>query len=118
MLWPLVRLAVRRGAIEPPESDGWTRGLVHIARWTCSGTPIPTAHRGLLDDADLLEDEVAAISVDCVVGANAGVWVAKTDASSRPGWDRTGNRWTHALLRLSRKDGSTASASSTPRSTR
>ena len=51
-------------------------------------------------------------------GANAGVWVAKTDAS-RPGWDRSREPLdARPAPALRGEDGSTASACSTPRSTR
>jgi hypothetical protein len=100
--WPLLRLAVRRGLIERPETEAWTRGLVSGIGGPERHANLESVYLGLLEDSELLEDEVWRLfEVDCGTElSNATAWVAKVDDRSTPGWDHGANRWTYALTRL------------------
>jgi hypothetical protein len=101
-LWPLLRLAVRRGLAERPDTEAWARGLVAtIGGPQRHGDP-GSVYRGLLEDPELLEDDVWQIfEVDCGTElSNAAVWVPRTGDGAMPRWDRADNRWTSGLLRL------------------
>jgi hypothetical protein len=99
--WRIVRRLVREGVVPPPEDDAHIVAMVHGVIATTPTDPLESALAGLREDPGLLEDEVWRIfTVDVGNAIGPGVWEINPDGR---GLHRGPvNRWTHALVELSR----------------
>ena len=102
--WPMLRLAVRHGLIERPDTEVWTRGLVWMLGGPQRHADVESVYAVLLDDAELLDGEVWRIfEVDCGTElSNAATWTSGAEQST-PTRERAMNRWTYALTRLAQE---------------
>jgi hypothetical protein len=102
--WPMLRLAVRHGVIEPPDSEAWTRGLVWMLGGPQRHADVESVYAMLVDDAELLDGEVWRIfEVDCGTElSNAATWTSGAQQST-PAREPAMNRWTYALTRLTQE---------------
>lgn len=100
-LWRLVRVAVRAGMVERPETDGWVRGMINgVGEW--GRRSVDSVYNGLLADRELLKDEVWRIfEVDCGSELRWAVtYDYKAAENFRPRLERGENVWTYGLTRL------------------
>ena len=104
--WPLVRRLVVSGVVERPEGDAYTRSMVVGIGGVKGYQRLESVYEGLRADPELLDDELWRI-FEVEVGAelaNAQVWSYKEANDPTKGYERHGNRWTYALVRVAADD--------------
>lgn len=104
--WPLVRRLVVSGVVERPEGDAYTRSMVVGIGGVNGYQRLESVYEGLRADPELLGGELWRI-FEVEVGAelaNAQVWSSKDGNDPTKGYERHGNRWTHALVQVAADD--------------
>ena len=99
VLWPLIRAAVRRGTIERPDLDAYTRALVTSAGAGDRFWEEDSAYDELVADEELLEEDVWAIFEVDASRELASAHFYEQEQRHTLG-KPLGNRWLYAFTRL------------------